>query len=227
MLITDYLVIGAGAASMAFVDTLLTESPDVSVLVVDRHAHPGGHWNDGYGFVQLHQPSLLYGVASQQLEGSWFKLLAFRGMLPWKHRATKKEILDYYQRIMNKWVASGRVQYFPESSYNFDKESDSGSSIHKFTNEKTNKMYQVRVREKLVNGILGECRVPSKTPPTFPVQENIPILTPNDVYDFQQNESSLRLFSSPSQQQIPRKYVVLGAGKTVGERLLSTISNLM
>ena len=35
----DYLVIGAGATAMAFVDTLLSESADATVLMVDRQ-HP-------------------------------------------------------------------------------------------------------------------------------------------------------------------------------------------
>ena len=43
---TDYLVVGAGATAMAFVDTLLTENADATVLMVDRHHRPGGHWND-------------------------------------------------------------------------------------------------------------------------------------------------------------------------------------
>ena len=218
MLVTDYLVIGAGAASMAFVDTLLTESSanndNVSLIIVDRHTQPGGHWNDAYGFVRLHQPSLLYGVASQKLEGSWLKLLARRGMLPWQHRASKMEILDYYQVILAKWVASGKVQYFPESSYHFEKDASTDGSIHKFTDEKTNKTYQVRVREKLVNGVVGECRVPSKTPPAFPIQENIQLLTPNEVFELQKNEPSKWLCANPS-KSTSKQYVVLGSGKTV------------
>lgn len=35
---------------MAFVDTILQET-DASVVVVDRRAVPGGHWNDAYLFV--------------------------------------------------------------------------------------------------------------------------------------------------------------------------------
>jgi L-2-hydroxyglutarate oxidase LhgO len=37
---TDYLVIGAGAIGMAFVDTLLTDS-DAQIVMVDRHHRPG------------------------------------------------------------------------------------------------------------------------------------------------------------------------------------------
>jgi len=61
---TDYLVVGAGAAGLAFADTLIAES-DAEVVIVDRRAAPGGHWNDAYPFVRLHQPSLYYGVNSR------------------------------------------------------------------------------------------------------------------------------------------------------------------
>jgi cation diffusion facilitator CzcD-associated flavoprotein CzcO len=39
----DYLVVGAGAMGMAFVDTLITET-DTTVVLVDRNDQPGGHW---------------------------------------------------------------------------------------------------------------------------------------------------------------------------------------
>jgi cation diffusion facilitator CzcD-associated flavoprotein CzcO len=63
---TDYLVIGSGAAGMAFTDTLIAES-DAQVVMIDRRASPGGHWNDAYPFVRLHQPSMYYGVNSLPL----------------------------------------------------------------------------------------------------------------------------------------------------------------
>ena len=45
---TMLALMSAGRASgMAFVDTLLQHSPErVSVLLVDKRARPGGHWND-------------------------------------------------------------------------------------------------------------------------------------------------------------------------------------
>jgi len=52
----DYFIIGAGACAMAFVDELLTHS-NSSIVMVDRRDNPGGHWNDAYPFVRLHQPS--------------------------------------------------------------------------------------------------------------------------------------------------------------------------
>lgn len=58
---TDYLIIGAGAVGLAFADTLLAET-DAHITIVDRRGKPGGHWNDAYAFVTLHQPSSFYGV---------------------------------------------------------------------------------------------------------------------------------------------------------------------
>ena len=62
----DYLVIGAGAMGMAFIDTILTET-EATVALVDRYDRPGGHWNRAYPFVRLHQPSAFYGVNSHEL----------------------------------------------------------------------------------------------------------------------------------------------------------------
>ena len=66
MLEADYLVVGAGAAGMAFTDALI-ENADVSVVMVDRRHSVGGHWLDAYPFVRLHQASAFYGVASTLL----------------------------------------------------------------------------------------------------------------------------------------------------------------
>ena len=61
----DYLVVGAGASGMAFVDTLLAHSPaPVSVVLIDERKQPGGHWNDAYDYATLHQPARNYGVLS-------------------------------------------------------------------------------------------------------------------------------------------------------------------
>ncbi|MBV8387363.1 MAG: NAD(P)-binding protein, partial [Acidimicrobiia bacterium] len=48
---TDYLVVGAGASGMSFVDALV-RAADVDVVIVDRRHAPGGHWLDDYSFVR-------------------------------------------------------------------------------------------------------------------------------------------------------------------------------
>lgn len=136
MLHTDYLVIGSGAASMAFCDKLLSElassadnknSNTVRIILVDRHSAPGGHWNDAYDYIQLHAPSITYVVSSSQLEGNWLKLLLWKWQLPFQHYSTKQEILTYYQTLMDRWIATGRVQYYPECKYNFEQQQDPSS----------------------------------------------------------------------------------------------------
>lgn len=64
----DYLVVGAGAMGMAFVDALIDHA-DVRVALVDRRRGVGGHWRQAYPFVRLHQSSTFYGVASRVLAG--------------------------------------------------------------------------------------------------------------------------------------------------------------
>jgi cation diffusion facilitator CzcD-associated flavoprotein CzcO len=73
----DYLVIGAGATGMAFVDTLVEET-SASLVIVDRNHAPGGHWTVAYPFVRLHQPSAYYGVNSQPLGNDTIGALLIR-----------------------------------------------------------------------------------------------------------------------------------------------------
>src|SRR3972149_4412029 len=47
---TDYLVVGAGAMALAFVDVMLRET-DARFIIVDKRHAPGGHWNDSYSFL--------------------------------------------------------------------------------------------------------------------------------------------------------------------------------
>jgi len=91
---TDYLVIGSGAMGMAFVDTLLDEMPDADIVMIDRFAKPGGHWNSAYAFVTLHQPSAFYGVNSRELsQGLMDETGLNKGL---GDLATGAEILAYF-----------------------------------------------------------------------------------------------------------------------------------
>lgn len=113
---TDYLVIGAGAVGLAFVDTLLDEMPDVHITLVDRHARPGGHWNDAYSFVALHQPSAFYGVNSTDLgDNQLDRHGPNQGLFP---LASGAEISAYFEALVNRrFLPSGRVAYLPLSEY--------------------------------------------------------------------------------------------------------------
>jgi hypothetical protein len=129
---------------MAFVDTLLSES-DATVLMVDRHAQPGGHWNDAYPFVRLHQPSACYGVNSREL-GSGKKDSSALGENLYE-LASSAEILSYYEQVMNQqFLPSGRVRYYAMSDYVGDRASD-----HRFVSLLSGHEYRVQVRRKLVD----------------------------------------------------------------------------
>ena len=108
---TDYLVVGAGATAMAFVDTLLDHS-DASVTIVDRRKAPGGHWTDAYPYVRLHQPSAWYGVVSRPVPET-----SGQGASS-EHRATGAEVLAYFDRLMHeRFLPSGRVTWLPGVDY--------------------------------------------------------------------------------------------------------------
>ncbi len=115
MIETDYLVVGAGAAGMAFTDALVADS-DAEVVMVDRRHCPGGHWNDAYPFVHLHQPAAYYGVNSRSLGGDTIDETGSNaGMY---ERATAAQICDYYQRVLDEQLLpSGQVRFFGMSDY--------------------------------------------------------------------------------------------------------------
>src|SRR6476660_3054376 len=104
---TDYLVVGAGAAGMAFTDSLISHS-DAEVVMVDRRHRPGGHWNDAYPFVRLHQPSAFYGVNSRVLGNDAIDETGPNAGL--YERATAAEICAYFGAVLDEHLLpSGQV----------------------------------------------------------------------------------------------------------------------
>ena len=115
---TDYLIVGGGAMGLAFADTLLSETA-ATVAIVDRHARPGGHWNDAYPFVRLHQPSAFYGVNSQPLGDGRIDAVGWNVGL--HELASASEVLAYYDHLMYRdFLPSGRVRYLPMSDWTGD-----------------------------------------------------------------------------------------------------------
>ncbi|WP_062316630.1 NAD(P)-binding protein [Demequina maris] len=103
----DYLVVGAGAAGLAFVDSLVDHA-DATVAIVDTRKAPGGHWRDAYPFVRLHQASTFYGVASTVLGGALQMSGPEAGL---QERATGAEIRAYYEAVLERLVGTGRVTF--------------------------------------------------------------------------------------------------------------------
>lgn len=192
---TDYLVIGSGATAMAFVDTLLDEKSDVHVTIVDRHAKPGGHWNDAYSFVTLHQPSAYYGVNSAELGGSRIDESGPNtGMY---ELASGAEISAYFERLMqHKFLQGGRVSYHPMSNYE-----EPGNIISLLSAQVT----PVRVRKRVVDARFFSPSVPSTHTPAFAVASGVHCITPNALP---------QLWKTASGSVVPQQFCILGAGKT-------------
>ena len=113
----DYLVVGAGAMGMAFVDTLLTET-DATVVLVDQNHQPGGHWNSVYPFVRLHQPSAYYGVNSRAAGQRGRRSTAAGSNEGFFELATGHEVCAYYDQVMrHQLLPTGRLTYFPMARY--------------------------------------------------------------------------------------------------------------
>ena len=77
--------------------------------MVDRRHAAGGHWLDAYPFVRLHQASAFYGVASTMLgHGRIQSADPEQGL---RERATAGEAIAYYQQMLDRMIASGRVEF--------------------------------------------------------------------------------------------------------------------
>lgn len=190
---TDYLIIGAGAAGLAFADALIAESnADADVVIVDRREGPGGHWNDAYPFVRLHQPSAYYGVNSLPLGGDAVDQDGANA--GWYGRATGTEICDYFQRVLEQLLASGQVRFFGTCDYAGD-----WSDEHHFVSRLTGQRSTVRVRRKVVDATYLSPSIPSTHTPSFAVDPNVRLLPINDLV----------ALSEPG-----GGYTVIGAGKT-------------
>lgn len=192
MIETDYLVVGAGASGMAFVDSLIAES-DGDVVMVDRRQRPGGHWNDAYPFVRLHQPSAYYGVNSRVLGNDAIDEVGPNA--GFYERATADEICDYYNRVLDEQLlGSGQVRFFGMCDYVGNR-----SGEHRFVSRLTGEETDVRVRRKFVDATYLEAAVPATHPPPFGVDADVRLIPVGEL---------TKLTSSGT------GYTIIGGGKT-------------
>ena len=206
----DYLVIGAGATGMAFCDTLLHQSPtSVSVVLIDAKTRPGGHWNDSYNFVRLHQPSDMYGVESMKLEPPDDVASIDNDKNDESHhRATRLEILEYYTKVCN----------MPEENYNFHfvggttfdmsqldllDGDNTQSRLPSASDGIEYKLPEGRsiMARKVVDARYLEPDLPVHIPPKFQYDQTIRMIPVNSL-------------ASDTDEQQTKHYVIIGAGKT-------------
>ena len=185
---TDYLIAGCGAVGMAFADILLQES-DADIVMVDRHDKPGGHWNDAYPFVTLHQPSQYYGVSSKELSKGCKDQVGWNQGLG--DLASGAEVLAYFDEVMRQqFLPSGRVRYFPMSDYK-----GNGHFISRLTGQQ----WKVSFRRKFVDATYLNTSVPSTHQPNFDIADGVNFVPLNEL---------------PKVEKPPAGFVVIGGGKT-------------
>ena len=194
---TDYLVVGAGAMGMAFTDALIDHA-DVHVTLVDRRYTASGHWQDAYPFVQLHQASLFYGVASTVLGRGAVQPSGPEVGL--QERARQSEIQAYYDDILHRrFIGSGRVAFLGGCEYHTD-----GSS-HLVTSRVSGETVEVDVRRRVVDATYLSPTIPATTPPPFGVADDARVVPINDL---------ARLTAAPD------SYVIVGSGKTATDGIV-------
>ncbi len=196
---TDYLIVGSGAMGMAFADILVTET-DANIIIVDKYAKPGGHWNKAYPFVTLHQPSAFYGVSSKELSSGKKDSIGLNKGL--HELASGAEVSAYFDEVMrHQFLPSGRVQYFPLCEY---------KGNNQFTSIMTGEQFEVKVHKKIVDCTYLKTVVPSTHTPSFTIAPEVQFMPLNDL---------------PKLKTPPTGFVVIGGGKTGIDACLWLLEN--
>jgi len=177
---------------MAFVDEILTHT-DATVALVERRNKPGGHWNDAYPHVRLHQPSFFYGLNSAPLGSDHIDEVGpNRGL---SELASGAEVLAYYDHAMQRrFLPSGRVQFFANTEYR-----DGMATV-----VPSGETFELTARVAVVDASYMNVTVPATTPPKYEVAEGATVITPN----------ALASCTNPD------GYVVVGAGKTAFDAIM-------
>lgn len=190
----NYLVIGAGAMAMAFVDTLISDTKKATVVMIDRYDRPGGHWTIAYPFVTLHQPSDVYGVNSRKLGDERIDQIGLNK--GFSEMATGDEIVGYYSRVMHSTLLpSGRVTYYPKHDYIGDGE---------FQSIATGKRIRVGPSTRIVDSTYLKVQVPAMGPPKYEFS-GVSLVTPNALATLKRPYGA---------------YTIIGAGKTAVDACL-------
>ena len=170
---TDYLVVGGGAAGMAFADSLIAEC-EADVVMVERRHRPGGHWNSAYPFVRLHQPSAFYGVNSMVLGSDAIDSEGPNAGL--YERATAPAICEYFRRVLEEHLLpSGRVRFLAMTDYVGDMRTE-----HRVVSRLTGRPANVVIRE-LVDARFLEPSVPATHAPSFEVDPQVRFIPINNL----------------------------------------------
>jgi len=200
---TDYLVVGAGASGLAFVDTLVAETKDVEVTVIDRQGAPGGHWLHAYPFVRLHQPSAYYGVNSLALGEDRIDHAGENA--GYYERATGDELRSYFHEAALRLMRTGRLRLL--LGHEHLGSSSVGEQVRDLS---TGKLHEIAVRCKVVDARYMEASIPATHTVPFDVAAGARVVPVNDL---------------PVAAASAASYAVLGSGKTAADACMWLLGN--
>ena len=188
---------------------LITDS-NADVIMVDRRHAPGGHWNEAYPFVRLHQPSAFYGVNSLPLgSGAIDRHGPNEGFC---EQASAPEICAYFDRVMQRhFLPSGRVRYFPMCNFVGD---------NRLVSRLSGEVCEIKVRKKLVDARYLETSVPASSAPPFDVAPEARCVPVNALASLAHGAARVG-----SRTNEPGAYVVVGAGKTAMDACVWLLHN--
>ena len=187
----DYLVVGAGAMALAFTDALVDHS-DARVVIVDRRNGVGGHWREAYSFVRLHVASSFYGVASTLFGGRLQESGPEAGL---HERASQPEVLAYFEGVLARLEATGRVQFLRRSEYADGVVVRLGSGAR----------LAVPANCRVVDAHYLSPTIPAEVPPPFSAEDGVRVVPVNDLVDL---------------EDAPSQYVIVGSGKTATDAIV-------
>lgn len=194
----DYLVVGGGAAGLAFSDQLLNET-DATIAIVDRRHRVGGHWNDAYPFVRLHQPSAYYGVNSRPLGSGGKDSFGFNAGLD--ELASGAEVVSYFEMVLQQqMLPTGRFQFIPMSEYR-----PTGEIV-----SLVNGSARPVKAGKIVDATLHSPAIPATHKPSYAVAAGMIVAPINDL---------------PKLVRPGSRIVIIGAGKTGMDACLWLLAN--
>jgi len=199
---TDYLVVGAGATGLAFVDALVAET-DVEVTVVDRQPGPGGHWLHAYPFLRLHSPSAYYGVGSLALGED--RIDQDGENAGFYERATGDEVRAHFAEAARRLTHTGRVRML--MGHEHVGHASNGEQVRDLD---TGKLLEVSVRRRVVDARYLEASIPSTHAVPFEVASSARFIPVNDL---------------PAAAQPACSYAVLGSGKTAVDACIWLMDN--
>jgi hypothetical protein len=195
---TDYLVVGAGATALSFVDSLL-DVTDAHITMVDRRDKAGGHWNDAYPFVRLHQPSSYYGVDSTPLGRARLDTDGLNA--GFEELASGVEVASYFHAVMqDRLLASGRVSFVPMTEHLGD------GTLRNVLNGTHTQVEAGRI----VDASMCENGIPLTHKRQFTVADGVACIAPNFL---------------PQHAAKHQHFTILGAGKTAMDTAVWLLSH--